>query len=329
VATLSTIQHVNNPGFSAPAESSEYGGALPEPPTTEDLTALSLRVEYLRGIVDGRLRRVPRWRGEMRRQVRQYAQPGDAERYARSYATWMNAAAAAPDWSLDTATICRVHDACVGGATFRKTGLRVGGHHNFPSSGEVPALVDKALDRIGRSSETPAVAAARLHLSILRIHPFTDGNGRTARLAASLLLVRNGFRSTLLSAVEEHSHPAPRKYLAVLDRFQYGEIDEDCCVAHLLHAMIANAMYAAWFRARELRLRACCWARGVPPGDVEQTLVAYDLDPSPSHHAAALVEATKDREFPLHAIQQTLTQEQRTELSFQVERLLEEERDEL
>lgn len=108
------------------------------------------------------------------------------------------------------------------------------------------------------STEPIAIVATRLHLNLLTVHPFRDGNGCTARLVATLWLVRGGFRSTLFTAVEEHFHPIPERYLEILDCFRYGEISEDNCVGHLLYAMVANSMYAAWFRAREPRLRAHC-----------------------------------------------------------------------
>lgn len=39
----------------------------------------------------------------------------------------------------------------------------------------------------------PILYAARLHLAIAEIHPFIDGNGRTARLAMNMILVKNGY----------------------------------------------------------------------------------------------------------------------------------------
>lgn len=39
----------------------------------------------------------------------------------------------------------------------------------------------------------PPVVAALAHLEFVAIHPFNDGNGRTARALARLILVRNGY----------------------------------------------------------------------------------------------------------------------------------------
>jgi prophage maintenance system killer protein len=189
----------------------------------------------------------------------------------------------------------------------------------------VPELVDRALTRAASSGEPAAVAAARLHLALVTIHPFRDGNGRTARLMASLLLAQKGFHSSLFTAVEQHFHPMPAAYVEVLDRFQYGEITEDTCVAHLIQAMVANAMYAAWFRARELRLRAGCAALGIPSSATNDALVAYDVDPAPSGFAVTLAKAVGDKDPPFFVLKQSLAVEHQADLFLQVGRLLDEE----
>ena len=42
-------------------------------------------------------------------------------------------------------------------------------------------------------SDNPLVAAAKAHFAIVSIHPFADGNGRTARLVADLILEHTGW----------------------------------------------------------------------------------------------------------------------------------------
>jgi Fic family protein len=44
----------------------------------------------------------------------------------------------------------------------------------------------------------PVERAARLHSDFVRIHPFTDGNGRTSRLLMNLELLRAGFPAIIL-----------------------------------------------------------------------------------------------------------------------------------
>jgi len=39
----------------------------------------------------------------------------------------------------------------------------------------------------------PVVLAAEMHLRLVTIHPFIDGNGRTSRLLMNLLLLKSGY----------------------------------------------------------------------------------------------------------------------------------------
>jgi hypothetical protein len=242
-----------------------------------------------------------------------------------TYNNLIDEAASEPSWNLDVGALLKVHDAAVGGDEFRKTRLSVGGHHNFPAPADVPDLVERALIDATSSTEPVVTTATRLQQRLIAIHPFSDGNGRTARLITTSLLVRAGFRSTLLTAVEQHFHPAPLRYLQVLDQFQYGEINEDLCVAYLLQAMIANAMYAAWFRTREILLRSTCAQLKIPGTLTNETLVAFEFGAIPTGYVDRLSGALAGSICPLRLIGESLTGHQRTELSFQIERLLDEE----
>ena len=46
----------------------------------------------------------------------------------------------------------------------------------------------------------PVHQAAGLHWQLARIHPFVDGNGRAARLAMNLVLLRQGYLLTIIRA---------------------------------------------------------------------------------------------------------------------------------
>lgn len=77
------------------------------------------------------------------------------------------------------------------------TGL--GDKFNFPPHDEVPAAMHKLLNWLNAELEKgscgdrkaihPAVLAFEFHHRFLTIHPFFDGNGRTARLLSNLILV--------------------------------------------------------------------------------------------------------------------------------------------
>jgi hypothetical protein len=303
----------------------EIGSNLPSRPTTSDLAVLATLVEQEHVIIDAHLDRAQPWRGRLRREVHGHGKPIDIARYVTSFDNLVSAESQS-FLTLDVATLCEIHDVAVGGSEFRTVQLTVGRHHSFPTPANILTMVEAVIDKAIASEEPLPVAAARLHLDLLTIHPFLDGNGRTARLASALLLLQGGFRSTLLTAVEQHFHQTPGKYVEILDEYRYGEITEDECVAGLLQAMIVNAMYAAWFRQRELRLRAACAGLGIASAAATRALRAYDSGPALSGDAAALAEAVADRESCLYYVTQTSTTEARAGLAFQVGVLLDEER---
>lgn len=83
----------------------------------------------------------------------------------------------------------------------------------FPNPMKIPDLMAKLGGWLEAADLTPA-AAFEAHFRLTAIHPFTDGNGRTARLLMNLVLLRAGYppvavrpedRSTYLAALETGS----------------------------------------------------------------------------------------------------------------------------
>jgi Fic family protein len=66
------------------------------------------------------------------------------------------------------------------------------GMHTFPSPAEVPALMGDFAGWLRTAPNTPE-AAFTAHRRLVAIHPFNDGNGRTARLLMNLILIRGGY----------------------------------------------------------------------------------------------------------------------------------------
>lgn len=61
---------------------------------------------------------------------------------------------------------------------------------------EIEALMTKLVTWIRERQDTdyhPLVLATIVHYAFVRIHPFLDGNGRTARLLSNLILMRRGY----------------------------------------------------------------------------------------------------------------------------------------
>src|SRR5271155_2492594 len=66
------------------------------------------------------------------------------------------------------------------------------GRYSFPSPAEVPALMGDFAAWIATAPNTPDMAFTA-HRRLVDIHPFNDGNGRTARLLMNLVLIRGGY----------------------------------------------------------------------------------------------------------------------------------------
>jgi len=85
-------------------------------------------------------------------------------------------------------------------------------------SGDVPDLMHRLGGwlRDGSGGEHPAVAAALAHLELVAIHPFYDGNGRTARALSRLLLVQHGFALDGLVSLDAYLDLQRREYFAAI-----------------------------------------------------------------------------------------------------------------
>ena len=72
-----------------------------------------------------------------------------------------------------------------------------------PDHERVPDLVDEMCEIIDSAAWHPAVRAAWMHVALAAIHPFRDGNGRTARVLSSLTMYRGGFKHPAFTNLEE------------------------------------------------------------------------------------------------------------------------------
>ena len=62
----------------------------------------------------------------------------------------------------------------------------------------------------------PVLHAGIAHYECVRIHPFVDGNGRTARALATLILYKRGFDTRRFFALEEYYNVDRRSYYEAL-----------------------------------------------------------------------------------------------------------------
>ncbi len=76
-----------------------------------------------------------------------------------------------------------------------------------PDAKKVPGLMKDLivwLDKSKKEGVHPIIRAAILHLQFVTVHPFTDGNGRVARLLTQLLLYREGWDFRRIIVLEDY-----------------------------------------------------------------------------------------------------------------------------
>jgi Fic family protein len=122
-----------------------------------------------------------------------------------------------PGFEWQAELILGIHDRVLGGSYAAGAGrFRQGqvvlaiageGRHVYapPAAELVPGLVaELASYAQEQSCEIPApVLAALVHVRLAGIHPFSDGNGRTARVLASLAMYRCGYTRPEFTSLEE------------------------------------------------------------------------------------------------------------------------------
>ena len=87
-----------------------------------------------------------------------------------------------------------------------------------PAPTEVPFLIDDLFSWLSTTGKDvhPLLRAGILHYELAAIHPFTDGNGRTSRAMALLLLFLEGYQVKKFFALEEYYDNHPEEYYSAL-----------------------------------------------------------------------------------------------------------------
>lgn len=101
---------------------------------------------------------------------------------------------------------------------YRK-GQNTVGRFNPPDQGDVPALMRSFALWLREGSEIhPVLKAGIAHIHLVAIHPFWDGNGRTARGLATLLLQRSQFGFRKLLSLESNLFNDRDAYFTTIER---------------------------------------------------------------------------------------------------------------
>lgn len=73
-----------------------------------------------------------------------------------------------------------------------------------PEYCDIPGLLDELVEYVNTTDDHPLIVAAVVHYQLVTIHPFEDGNGRTARLLSGYILDKNGYGFNGIGSLEEY-----------------------------------------------------------------------------------------------------------------------------
>jgi Fic family protein len=106
---------------------------------------------------------------------------------------------------------------------YRNIGVRISGSTvALPNPFRVPGLMSEFSSWLGQPGKMhPVELAAEAHYRLVTIHPFVDGNGRTARLLMNMLLLMNGYPAAIIQKRER------LKYIGSLEKAQEGGSKDD------------------------------------------------------------------------------------------------------
>ena len=73
-----------------------------------------------------------------------------------------------------------------------------------PEYCDIPEWLDELVEYVNTTDDHPLIVAAVVHYQLVTIHPFEDGNGRTARLISGYILDLNGYGFNGIGSLEEY-----------------------------------------------------------------------------------------------------------------------------
>ena len=99
--------------------------------------------------------------------------------------------------------------------------LITGSKYPLPKPGDLPSLMKNLIPNMDelRKKKHPVEAAALFHKEFVFIHPFTDGNGRIARLLMNLIFLQEDFNIAIIPPVVR------REYIDSLEKAHIDDRD--------------------------------------------------------------------------------------------------------
>lgn len=101
---------------------------------------------------------------------------------------------------------------------YRAVAVRIAGSRAvMPNPVKVPRLMDEFMTWLTKTQDNELMTAADSHFRFVSIHPFVDGNGRTARLLMNLLLMQAGYPPAIIRKEDR------KRYIDSIEKAQLGK----------------------------------------------------------------------------------------------------------
>ncbi len=85
---------------------------------------------------------------------------------------------------------------------FRISNVVFGGIY-APEPHEINFHIERLLENINNEKIHPVIRASEIHIEMVRIHPYEDGNGRAARMLSNFFLSKEGYPSYIIEKSEK------------------------------------------------------------------------------------------------------------------------------
>ncbi|MDO8575610.1 MAG: Fic family protein [bacterium] len=124
----------------------------------------------------------------------------------------------------------------VNAGRIRSVPVRISGSTSvMPNADSVSKLMEEFMMWLRETNDHPVLTAIEAHYRLVSIHPFVDGNGRTARLLLNLILLQNNYPPVII-------HPEDRRiYVTSLEKAQTGGSKDDY-EKFMLEAVLKSAL---------------------------------------------------------------------------------------
>lgn len=131
--------------------------------------------------------------------------------------------------SITEKDIMHIHDVILRGIDdenagyYRSVPVRISGSEVvLPNPLKVPDLMKEFVSWLKKEKKLhPIELAAEAHYRLVTIHPFSDGNGRTARLLMNMILLMSGYPTAIIRKADR------LVYISSLERAQLGGAKDD------------------------------------------------------------------------------------------------------